>query len=89
MSLLEAEDPDVRIHAVKVVANLAAEGAFLISRLVSCFYSLILISVTMPPAETDGLSYGKSVQHSILLKNTLPESCSIIDDFPQAILEKS
>lgn len=28
LSLLEAEDADVRIHAVKVVANLAAEGAF-------------------------------------------------------------
>jgi len=26
LSLLEAEDPEVRIHAVKVVANLAAEG---------------------------------------------------------------
>ena len=26
LSLLEAEDVDVRIHAVKVVANLAAEG---------------------------------------------------------------
>ncbi|KAG2375729.1 Kinesin-like protein [Vigna angularis] len=28
LSLLEAEDADVRIHAVKVVANLAAEGPF-------------------------------------------------------------
>lgn len=27
LSLLEADDADVRIHAVKVVANLAAEGA--------------------------------------------------------------
>lgn len=27
LALLEAEDPDVRIHAVKVVANLAAEGS--------------------------------------------------------------
>lgn len=27
-SLLESEDPNVRIHAVKVVANLAAEGAY-------------------------------------------------------------
>lgn len=35
LSLLEAEDPDVRIHAVKVVANLAAEGTFLF--LSSCF----------------------------------------------------
>lgn len=26
LSLLEADDPDVRIHAVKVIANLAAEG---------------------------------------------------------------
>lgn len=26
LSLLESEDADVRIHAVKVVANLAAEG---------------------------------------------------------------
>lgn len=29
LSLLEAEDVDVRIHAVKVVANLAAEGCCL------------------------------------------------------------
>lgn len=29
LSLLEAEDNDVRIHAVKVVANLAAEGDFI------------------------------------------------------------
>lgn len=29
LSLLEADDADVRIHAVKVVANLAAEGFFL------------------------------------------------------------
>ena len=28
LSLLEAEDADVRIHAVKVVANLAAEGEY-------------------------------------------------------------
>lgn len=28
LSLLEAEDADVRIHAVKVVANLAAEGVY-------------------------------------------------------------
>lgn len=26
LTLLEADDADVRIHAVKVVANLAAEG---------------------------------------------------------------
>jgi hypothetical protein len=26
LSLLESEDGDVRVHAVKVVANLAAEG---------------------------------------------------------------
>lgn len=29
LSLLEAEDADVRIHALKVVANLAAEGVSL------------------------------------------------------------
>ena len=29
LSLLEAEDADVTIHAVKVVANLAAEGFLL------------------------------------------------------------
>lgn len=29
LSLLEADDADVRIHAVKVVANLAAEGTLL------------------------------------------------------------
>lgn len=28
LSLLESEDPNVRLHAVKVVANLAAEGHF-------------------------------------------------------------
>lgn len=28
LSLLEADDADVRIHAVKVVANLAAEGKY-------------------------------------------------------------
>jgi len=33
LSLLEAEDADVRIHAVKVVANLAAEGCCL-----TCLY---------------------------------------------------
>lgn len=32
LSLLESEDVDVRVHAVKVVANLAAEG---LSRLFS------------------------------------------------------
>jgi hypothetical protein len=26
LSLLESEEPDVRVHEVKVVANLAAEG---------------------------------------------------------------
>lgn len=35
LSLLEAEDADVRIHAVKVVANLAAEGE------IAFFYVLI------------------------------------------------
>ena len=29
LSLLESEDANVRIHAVKVVANLAAEGQYL------------------------------------------------------------
>lgn len=28
LSLLESDDPNVRIHAVKVVANLAAEGIY-------------------------------------------------------------
>ncbi len=28
LSLLESEDVDVRVHAVKVVANLAAEGCY-------------------------------------------------------------
>lgn len=37
LSLLEAEDADVRIHAVKVVANLAAEGFFLQSSSVDFF----------------------------------------------------
>lgn len=37
LSLLEAEDADVRVHAVKVVANLAAEGEIL---LLSCVYLL-------------------------------------------------
>lgn len=30
LSLLESEDADVQIHAVKVVANLAAEGIVLL-----------------------------------------------------------
>lgn len=36
LSLLEAEDADVRIHAVKVVANLAAEGVS------GCFLSVLV-----------------------------------------------
>lgn len=40
LSLLEAEDADVRIHAVKVVANLAAEGNKLLHVISShLFYS--------------------------------------------------
>jgi hypothetical protein len=38
LSLLEAEDSDVRIHAVKVVANLAAEGVYISLR----YYSVVL-----------------------------------------------
>lgn len=37
LSLLEAEDGDVRIHAVKVVANLAAEGMHFLFRLYNSF----------------------------------------------------
>ena len=37
LSLLEAEDPEVRIHAVKVVANLAAEGTYLAAVSKDCF----------------------------------------------------
>lgn len=53
LSLLEAEDADVRIHAVKVVANLAAEGeiassssSFFFSFLFPgrCFTSFLTIS---------------------------------------------
>lgn len=41
LSLLEAEDADVRIHAVKVVANLAAEGLFLLCLCQSLFFNFI------------------------------------------------
>lgn len=37
LSLLESEEPDVRVHAVKVVANLAAEG--------ECYLFIILLFV--------------------------------------------
>lgn len=40
LSLLEAEDADVRIHAVKVVANLAAEGVSW------CFLSVLSLSTS-------------------------------------------
>lgn len=59
LSLLEAEDPDVRIHAVKVVANLAAEGTFLF--LSQVVLILISISVPMPSVDTNGLTYVKSI----------------------------
>lgn len=37
LSLLESEDADVRVHAVKVVANLAAEGpSYIISMRIEC-----------------------------------------------------
>lgn len=42
LSLLEADDADVRIHAVKVVANLAAEG-FLLQ---PSMYTYILNTIT-------------------------------------------
>lgn len=45
LSLLEADDADVRIHAVKVVANLAAEGALLY--LCRVFYVLICTFITI------------------------------------------
>lgn len=41
LSLLEADDADVRVHAVKVVANLAAEG---ILKLFSCFFFTHLVA---------------------------------------------
>ena len=37
LSLLESEEPDVRVHAVKVVANLAAEG--------ECYLFIIVLFV--------------------------------------------
>ena len=40
LSLLEAEDADVRIHAVKVVANLAAEGEI-------AFFSVFIFSILL------------------------------------------
>lgn len=39
LSLLESEDVDVRVHAVKVVANLAAEGDCSIARHVSYLFN--------------------------------------------------
>lgn len=41
LSLLESEDANVRIHAVKVVANLAAEGWLSMIKFID-FYSYIL-----------------------------------------------
>lgn len=38
LSLLESDDPNVRIHAVKVVANLAAEGIY---DAIYSYYSLL------------------------------------------------
>lgn len=43
LSLLEADDADVRIHAVKVVANLAAEGFPLQPSICICFLIPLLI----------------------------------------------
>lgn len=44
LSLLEAEDADVQIHAVKVVANLAAEGAFQLDSELRHNFVLFIIS---------------------------------------------
>lgn len=49
LSLLEAEDNDVRIHAVKVVANLAAEGDHFLSSLHRyCSITCLLVFQTIP-----------------------------------------
>lgn len=42
LSLLESEDADVRIHAVKVLANLAAEGLILLRVLVHFLFIFLL-----------------------------------------------
>ena len=44
LSLLEADDADVRIHAVKVVANLAAEGNFLLVLFYLCPVFILILS---------------------------------------------
>lgn len=44
LSLLESEDANVRIHAVKVVANLAAEGWLSMIKFLN-FYSCILLAI--------------------------------------------
>lgn len=42
LSLLESEDPNVRLHAVKVVANLAAEGHYFLKP----SYETYILSIT-------------------------------------------
>lgn len=58
LSLLESEDANVRIHAVKVVANLAAEGGLSIIRFVN-FYSCIDFSIAVSSMYYCYLSYCK------------------------------
>lgn len=71
LSLLEAEDADVRIHAVKVVANLAAEGEHLL--LAHCVVSLFLIFCHIFPT----LMLYYSSLNAFLLEHEMPFSlCS-------------
>lgn len=43
LSLLESEDADVQIHAVKVVANLAAEGSVMLFHFQCYIFSSCLL----------------------------------------------
>lgn len=66
LSLLEAEDADVRIHAVKVVANLAAEGVCISLHYYLSYHQLILhcpIKICLQ----HGVMYFPNVQFVVIL----------------------
>lgn len=58
LSLLEAEDADVRIHAVKVVANLAAEG-------INGAFSLYLFVIFLHLLQLDVASSSKDMNENV------------------------
>jgi hypothetical protein len=66
LSLLEAEDADVRIHAVKVVANLAAEGVCISLHYYLSYHQLILHCPVIICLH-DGLMYLPNVQFVVIL----------------------